>query len=436
LQVTVAFKSLFKFFGAAQRAPGHTVLLALQAASARDKAMLFALESVYTVCMVALTGLRLEEGFARYLARFLGLSYAEELLRKVQEPPTRYFLRVNTLKVSSERLVEELRAEGYNVYKHPLVPEAVFLKVEGPFAVREHAGKVFVDYPTAESCYVGAHVYAPGVLKVVGASAGDTVSVHAPDGKVVAEGVLVMEPEEIFGRRRGKAVEVTLSVYRVASLRDHRVFKEGLIYHQSLPSMVAVRELSPEPGWSVLDMCASPGGKATHAAQLMQDEGEVVAVDRSEKKVEAVRENARRLGLNSLKTIVYDSRYISEAVGSNSFDAVILDPPCSALGVRPKLHYPRSFTDVLRLSNYQRQFLSEAYKVLRRGGILLYSTCTISPLENEWVVIHAAEKIGFEVLKTKYPGVRRPLLGVPGLLFDPVTNDTPGFFIALLKKKS
>jgi 16S rRNA (cytosine967-C5)-methyltransferase len=385
--------------------------------------------------MAAQPGLKLEGKFARYLAGFLGLSYVEELLRKVQEPPTRYFLRVNTLKTSSEKLVEELRSEGYDVYKHPLVPEAVFLRVEGPFTVKESTSKVFVDYPTAESCYVGANVYAPGVVKVVGASVGDHVSVHAPDGRVVAEGILVMDPEEIFEKRRGKAVEVTLSVYRVASLRDHRAYREGLIYHQSLPSMVAVRELSPEPGWSVLDMCASPGGKATHAAQLMLDEGEVVAVDRSEKKVEAVRENARRLGLNSVKTIVYDSRYISEVVGYNSFDAVILDPPCSALGVRPKLHYSRSYADVLKLSSYQRQFLSEAHKVLRRGGVLLYSTCTISPLENELTVVYAAEKIGFEVLETRYPSVKRPLLGVPGLLFDPLTNDTPGFFVALLRKK-
>jgi len=382
-----------------------------------------------------LLGLRLEEKFAKYLSGYFSMSYVEELLRAVQDPPTRYFVRVNTLKTSSKKLVEELRSEGHEVYIHPIVPEALYLKVRGPFVLKEHAGKVFVDYPTAESCYMGAHVYAPGVVKVEGASAGDTVSVHAPDGRVVAEGVLIMEPEEIFAKRRGKAVEVTLSVYKVASLRDHRVFSEGLIYHQSLPSMVAVRELNPQPGWSVLDMCASPGGKATHTAQLMQDEGEVIAVDRSEKKVEVIRENARRLGMNSIKTLVYDSRYISEVVGCNSFDAVILDPPCSALGVRPKLHYSRSFVDVLRLSEYQRQFISEAYKVLRRGGLLLYSTCTISPMENEWIVIYAAEKLGFEVLEARYPCVRRPLLGVPGLLFDPVTNDTPGFFIALLRKR-
>lgn len=383
---------------------------------------------------MAAFNLILHESMQKYLGSFYSKAYLERLLASVATPASRYFLRVNTLKVSREELISRLRGEGLAVFAHPEVPEAIYLKVRGPNVVRVHRGKVFVDYPTAESAYVGANVYAPGVLKVENALPGDQVTILTPDNRPVAEGVLVMEPAEIFSKRKGKAVEVTQSFFKVESLRDHPVYIEGLIYHQSLPSMVAVRVLGPKPGWTVLDMCASPGGKATHAAQMMGDEGEVLAVDRSREKVNVIQENANRLGLRSLKTLVYDSRYISEVEGTNSFDAVILDPPCSALGVRPKLRYSRTYSDVCRLATYQRQFLSEAYKVLRREGLLLYSTCTISPLENELNVLYAAKELGFRLEPASYPNVKRPLLGIPGLLFDPVVNDTPGFFISILRK--
>lgn len=378
--------------------------------------------------------LAIHESIMKYLNSFYSKVYLSRLIESLAVPGSRYFLRVNTLRISREELISMLRAEGVGIFAHAEVPEAVYLRVRGPNTVKVHMGKVYVDYPAAESAYVGANVYAPGVIKVENASLGDRVTVVSPSNQPVAEGTLVMEPDEIFSKRRGKAVEVTLPVFKVESLRDHRVYNEGLIYHQSLPSMVAVRVLRPRSGWAILDMCASPGGKATHAAQMMLDEGEVVAVDRSVEKIRVLEENARRLRLKSLRTLVYDSRYISEVTGTNSFDAVILDPPCSALGVRPKLHYSRTYLDVVRLANYQRQFLSEAYKVLRHGGLLLYSTCTMSPLENEFNIMYSVKELNFKLKSITYPNVGKPLLGVPGLIFDPVVNDTPGFFIAVLEK--
>jgi 16S rRNA (cytosine967-C5)-methyltransferase len=199
--------------------------------------------------------------------------------------------------------------------------------------------------------------------------------------------------------------------------------------------MVAVRLLDPKPGETILDMCASPGGKSTHAAQLMENTGEIIAVDRSKSKVDTVLENAKRLGINIIKGVVYDSRYISEVLGKESVDAVILDPPCSALGVRPKLYYDRSYQDIVKLANYQRQFIREAVNVLRRGGKLLYTTCTFSPLENELNVVHAFSDFGLTPVPISFPSIKTPLLGIPGLQFDPHLHDTPGFFISILVKK-
>jgi 16S rRNA (cytosine967-C5)-methyltransferase len=375
------------------------------------------------------------EDIIAYLARYLGRKYAEKLLESVTTPGTRYFFRVNTLKTKPEDLLHELRSQGVNVYQHAHVPEALFVPVEGPFEIRRLDKVVYVDKHTAESVYVGANVFAPGVYKVENAEKGDYVSVISPNGILVAEGILEMEPDEIFSKRRGLAVRVTRSVYKAQSLRDTSYFLSGHIYHQSLPSMVAVRLLNPKPGETILDMCAAPGGKSTHAAQLMENTGEIIAVDRSKSKVDIVLENAKRLGINIIKGIVYDSRYISEVLGKESVDAVILDPPCSALGVRPKLYYDRSYQDIVKLANYQRQFIREAVNVLRRGGKLLYTTCTFSPLENELNVVHAFSDFGLTPVPISFPSIKTPLLGIPGLQFDPHLHDTPGFFISILVKK-
>ncbi|MGB9709353.1 MAG: PUA domain-containing protein [Infirmifilum sp.] len=380
------------------------------------------------------TGL-FRESMRSYLGKFYSREYVRELEESLRTPGSRYFMRVNTLKADPSEVAYILREEGYEVYNHPQVREAIYTHVKGPFDVNIHRGRVIVDWKTAESVYVGANVYAPGVHKVVNADKGDYVTVTSPDGTVVAEGVLEMSPPEIFRERRGLAVRTTNSVFRIVSLREHPFFREGVIYHQSLPSIVAVKSLAPKPGWTVLDMCASPGGKATHAATLMEDSGEVIAVDRSENKVRAIEENARRLGLRSVRPLLYDSRYISEVLGVNSVDAVILDPPCTTLGIRPKLIYTREEKDVYQLAEYQRQFLSEAWRVLRRGGLLLYTTCTLTPHENEFNVLYAASKLGFKTLRVNTPlKLRTPYLGIEGAVFDPVVNDTPGFFISVLRK--
>ncbi|MEM0208372.1 MAG: hypothetical protein QW360_02155, partial [Thermofilum sp.] len=106
-----------------------------------------------------------------------------------------------------------------------------------------------------------------------------------------------------------------------------------------------------------------------------------------------------------------------------------------ALGVRPKLYYDRSYQDIVKLANYQRQFIREAVNVLRRGGKLLYTTCTFSPLENELNVVHAFSDFGLKPVPISFPNIKTPLLGIPGLQFDPHLHDTPGFFISILVKK-
>ena len=373
----------------------------------------------------------------RRLLSLYGPVRAERILSELRTPPQRYFLRVNTLKASPEEVVARLRGEGFEARVYPELPDAIYLPVRGPFEVKRVGKVVVAKKDAAESVYQGANLYAPGVLKAEGVKEGDLVNVVSPRGQVVAEGVAVMDGEEMVARREGLAVKTLRSVYVVPSVRELDVYRGGLVYDQSLPAIVAGHVLSPEPGWLVVDMCAAPGGKATHAAQLMRGEGRVVAIDRSESKAKRIRENAQRLGLRNVEVRVADSRYLDvemeDLIGA---DAVILDPPCSALGVRPSLYYERGEGDFASLGNYQRQFLKVAAKLLRRGGLLLYSTCTLTLEENELNVSWAVKELGLRVRAQRvFLGSRGfTELGEYAQRFEPDLHDTPGFFAALLEK--
>jgi 16S rRNA (cytosine967-C5)-methyltransferase len=158
-------------------------------------------------------------------------------------------------------------------------------------------------------------------------------------------------------------------------------FERGELMPQSRASMLVSRMLDPQPGERVLDLCAAPGAKTTHIAALMDGSGEVVAVESHSGRAEALAANCRRMGADIVKVIVQDAR---EQVGS--FDRVLLDPPCSDLGTlqsRPDVRWRKDPALIERLATQQTELLEAAAGQVRPGGVLLYSTCTISARENE-----------------------------------------------------
>ena len=368
-----------------------------------------------------------------------GLWRTERILSSLKKPGKRYFLRVNTLKASRDEAKTRLEEEGITAHVFPYLKDTLYISVKGPFEVRVLEKKVVADKAAAESVYMGANLYAPGVITAKRVKAGDRVTVVDPRGFPVAEGIAEIDGDEMESIPKGLAVRTIRSVYKVPSIRELKVYREGLIYDQSLPSILAVHILSPKEWWRVVDMCAAPGGKATHAAQLMNDKGEVLAIDRSREKVKKIEENKNRLGIRSIKTFIRDSRYLDLEEEFHNVDAVILDPPCSSLGVRPKLYYERGLEDIKSLSKYQRQFLSVASKIVKKGGFVLYSTCTLTLEENEANMWWAYKFLRLKpIAQGLFLGTRGFSMGsLEGYLFqrfDPHLHDTPGFFISLLVK--
>jgi 16S rRNA C967 or C1407 C5-methylase (RsmB/RsmF family) len=265
------------------------------------------------------------------------------------------------------------------------------------------------------------------------------VNIVDDEGETLASGIARMTETQILTFRKGLAVEVTESEYRVPSFRETPEYQEGLIYPQSLPAIVTSRVLDPKPNEVVLDMTCSPGGKLSHISQLMENQGRVIGVDRNRRKIEETMETCRRLVCSNVTLFVHDSRYLSHDHPTLKPDKILVDPPCSALGIMPKIYEYAPKSEIEALARYQKQFLEEASRIIKPGGRIVYSVCTLTLQECEQNVLHATTHCNLSI-QTQSPmlGDRAiPIEGKPTeqcQRFHPHKHDA-GFFIALLERQ-
>ncbi|ASJ01401.1 RsmB/NOP family class I SAM-dependent RNA methyltransferase [Thermococcus gorgonarius] len=379
-----------------------------------------------------------EEAFPQELREYykkLFGSEAEEIMASLRTPVEKYYIRVNTLKTSRSKLISILKKEGLRPKRSPYLKEGIYFEREGPNFDDDYdpgLKKVVANKFAAESVYQGAMLYAPGVLKAdKDIKPGDEVEIRDPRGLLVGIGIARMSAKEMVASTRGLAVEVTLPKFKLPSLSELESFREGLFYAQSLPSMVTARVLEPNEEDLVIDMAAAPGGKTSHIAQLMQNRGEIIAIDKSRNRLRKMEEELKRLGVKNVKLLHMDSRKLPE-LGIKA-DKILLDAPCTALGIRPKLWESRTPKDIEATARYQRAFIWAAIKSLRKDGVLVYSTCTISYEENEANVKFMLEK-GLK-LEEQPIFIASQGIGIEEVQrFYPNRHMTQGFFIARLRK--
>ncbi|HHP51544.1 MAG TPA: 16S rRNA (cytosine(967)-C(5))-methyltransferase RsmB [Moorella mulderi] len=232
-----------------------------------------------------------------------------------------------------------------------------------------------------------------------------------------------------------------LVVEGLGPLQDSPSFQQGLFYVQDEGSQLVAHALKPRPGSVVIDACAAPGGKSTHMAQLMGDEGTILACDIHFHRLELIRENCIRLGVNSVQPLLMDARELGKHYPEKA-DYLLVDAPCSGQGIlrrRPDVRWRKELATTQELAELQFSILMGAKGALKKGGFMVYSTCSLAPEENQGVIQR--------FLKASPEFSLVSLEGLPNLPADlleearqgwvqylPHRHGIDGFFIARLTK--
>ena len=202
--------------------------------------------------------------------------------------------------------------------------------------------------------------------------------------------------------------------------------------------MQVAHVVAPEPGEFIIDCCSAPGGKTTHLAALMKNQGRIVAGDIYEHKLARIEENAKRLGITIIDTELLDARDIGKHFPQQA-DRVLVDAPCSGLGVlrrKPDARWRKNEEELRKLPQLQLDILTSAAEAVKIGGVLVYSTCTIDRKENEEVVeAFLATHPQFEIEETGKYLPMKPREAKMVQLY-PNVDGTDGFFIARMKRNA
>jgi len=236
-------------------------------------------------------------------------------------------------------------------------------------------------------------------------------------------------------------IEDILYIKKLKGLLSEELFNEGYFVVQDEAPAIIAHILAPKEGKKILDICSAPGGKTTHIAQLMQDKGEIIATDIHEHRVGLVEQLAEKLGIKTINTKCMDATEYNPEF-EEKFDGIVADVPCSGLGVirkKTEIKWIADEEEINDLVEIQKAILDNAKRYLKKGGRLVYSTCTTTVEENENMIKEFLEKNkDFKIKDVERcvpEGLKSAIKSEGWLLFLPHEEQTDGFFACVLEKE-
>lgn len=238
--------------------------------------------------------------------------------------------------------------------------------------------------------------------------------------------------------KEGYICPEAISILKGSNIRSNNLFEEGFITVQDESAMLIAPSMDISPNMKCLDLCAAPGGKATHMSDIMNNTGYILACDVYPSKIKLINNNCSRLGVTNIETRIMNAEKLEKEL-INSFDRVLIDVPCSGLGIirkKPEIKWRKINNDILNIIEIQRNILINSSNYVKDGGILLYSTCTLNKSENEenidWFI---ANNSNFKVEPLYFGDVKNIMYSDKGYVTVLPDEHMDGFFIAKLRKQ-
>lgn len=239
----------------------------------------------------------------------------------------------------------------------------------------------------------------------------------------------------------GKYSPYALHLKKTADIGALKVFQDGLFHVQDESSQLAAEVLNAQKGEAILDLCAAPGGKSFTIAERMENKGRLISGDIYEHKIELISQGAQRLGITIIEPKQQDATRWNEAY-DNAFDRVLVDAPCSGLGLmgkKPDIRLKKNGDEIDHLVPIQRQILENGARYVKKGGVLVYSTCTLCKKENEknveWFLKNHPEFIAEDITEFLPETIWQETAKKGYITLLPHKSNTDGFFIARMKRK-
>lgn len=269
----------------------------------------------------------------------------------------------------------------------------------------------------------------------------------APDVSIRVNQLLISKEElqreleqESLAVEDGTLVTESLRIKGVASIGELTSFKKGYFTVQDESSMLATRVLDPRPNERIFDVCGAPGGKTTHIAERMGNKGLILSGDIFEHKLELIGQTARRMKHTIVEPVLQDATKINDKY-IGQFDRILIDAPCSGLGIirkKPDIRWKKSYKDIPELVKIQKQIINVCSQYLKPNGVMVYSTCTISEMENQQIVNWIINNLDFELesIEGSVPDCLYSEQAKKGYIqIFPSDANTDGFFISRFRKR-
>lgn len=404
----------------------------------------------------------------------------------ISTPPKQYHFRTNLTNTTIDSLIQAIKEKfpEFSCNSGP-IENSLLVEVKGPYEIPPVKKAVSCDKFAAETVMMGADLYIPGVKQVedkfepnepiaLYLARSDYPQINAIDEIPahffhVATGKAVLSSKQFAQQTTGLFISTTSPRYQTINFHNSQMYEQGLLSDQNYPANLACAILVdkimekhnsfPEKGNNlpvIFDTCSAPGHKTAALAEWYyyrtQQLGQpmwakIISIDRSANRLKHLENDIVRLGLRNIEPFACHLEKIEKKRPEllAGADYLLFDPPCSALGTRPKLYLEKTEAELDDFPKNQRRLLKIVDKLLKSNGILMYNTCTLPMEENEAIIAYAVDRLGYRILEipTRFRTSARAGLSFETLQmaetnkllrFYPDNMNGIGYFIALLQK--